>query len=149
MVTLSKSHYHQGGIVLIEGLIAVLIFSLGILAIVGMQTIAVKETTNARYRSEASLLANQLLGTMWVSDRTATALQLSFNSPNGTGYLAWLGNANTPGTVAGTLPGVVDPILPVVDVDGFGTVTVTINWLAPGEPVTAAPHQYVAIAQIK
>jgi type IV pilus assembly protein PilV len=149
MVRVGQSPSHQGGIVLIEGLIAILIFSLGILAIVGMQTIAVKETTNARYRSEACLLANQLLGTMWVSDRTATALQATFEGPSGTGYVAWLGDASTPGTVAGTLPGVVDPILPIVDVGGDGTVTVTIKWLAPGEPVTATAHKYVAVAQIK
>jgi type IV pilus assembly protein PilV len=152
MSTHQKHPKEQAGMVLLEGLIAILIFSLGILAVVGMQGTAVKLTTDARYRSEACLLANQLLGTMWVSDRTAATLQTNFNSAtNGAGYLAWLGDANTPGTVAGTLPGVVDVPTnqPTVNVDGAGIVTVTIKWLAPNEPPAAIPHQYVAIAQIR
>jgi type IV pilus assembly protein PilV len=146
-----KSAKAQSGIVLLEGLIAILIFSLGILAIVGMQTIAVKETTDAKYRSEACLLANHLLGTMWVSNRTTAALQANFNTGN-TGYMAWLGDvttpSNTPGTVADTLPGVAaNP--PTVNVDATGVVTVTVNWIAPNEPASATPHSYVAIAQIR
>jgi type IV pilus assembly protein PilV len=139
MSTSHKSAKTQAGIVLLEGLIAILIFSLGILAIVGMQTIAVKETTDARYRSEACLLANQLLGTMWVSDRTT--LQANFNTGN-VGYNAWLAD------VAATLPGIAaNP--PDVNVDATGIVTVTINWLAPNEPASAVAHQYVAVAQIR
>ena len=131
----------QAGIVLLEGLIAILIFSLGILAVVGLQAVAVKQVGDARYRSEAALLANQLLGTMWVSDRTAATLQTNFNT-GGTGYTAWLT------TVAATLPGIAaNP--PTVVVDGAGTVTVTINWLAPSEAANTAAHRYVAIAQMK
>jgi type IV pilus assembly protein PilV len=141
MSTSHKSAKTQAGIVLLEGLIAILIFSLGILAIVGMQTIAVKETTDARYRSEACLLVNQLLGTMWVSDRTTATLQANFNTGNA-GYNAWLAD------VAATLPGTAaNP--PDVNVDATGIVTVTINWLAPNESASATAHQYVAVAQIR
>jgi type IV pilus assembly protein PilV len=136
-----KSAKAQSGIVLLEGLIAILIFSLGILAIVGMQTIAVKETTDARYRSEACLLANQLLGTMWVSDRATGALQANFNTGNA-GYSAWLAD------VSAILPGVAaNP--PTVNVDATGIVTVTVNWIAPNEPPSATAHSYVAMAQIR
>ena len=55
---------------LLEAFIAILIFSMGILAIVGMQASAVKTSADAKYRSEASLLANELIGQMWVSNRT-------------------------------------------------------------------------------
>jgi type IV pilus assembly protein PilV len=137
----------QSGMMLLEGLIAILIFSFGILALVGMQTVAVKQVTDAKYRSDAGLLVNQLLGTMWVSDRTTATLQTNFNR-GGAGYTAWLGDANTPGTVAGTLPGVVDN-LPDVFVDGAGIVTVTVKWLAPSEVLNAVPHKYIVIAQIK
>jgi type IV pilus assembly protein PilV len=140
----SKQMKAQSGIVLLEGLIAILIFSLGILAIVGMQTIAVKETTDARYRSEAALLANQLLGTMWVSDRTTATLQTNFNTGGTGGYTAWAAD------VAATLPGAgaaQNP--PTVVVANDGTVTVTINWLQPSEPASATPHRYVAMAQIR
>lgn len=127
---------------LLEGLIAVLIFSLGILAIVGMQAAAVKASSDAKYRSDAGLLANQLIGTMWVSDRTTPTLQANFNAPNGASYLTWSAE------VQNTLPGAAAN-LPNVVVDNAGVVTVTIYWLAPNEPAGATPHHFVAIAQVK
>lgn len=151
---MSKSHIHaraQSGSALLEALIAVLIFSLGILGVVGMQGTAVKLTTDARYRSEACVLANQLLGKMWVSDRSVAALRTTYASattPQGAGYTAWLGDASTPGTVAGSLPGVGD-YPPEVSVDDTGGVTVTVKWHPPTELSSAAAHQYVAKAQIR
>lgn len=142
----SKPVNKQAGIVLLEGLIAILIFSLGILAIVGMQSMAVKQVTDAKYRSEASLLVNQLLGTMWASNRTATALQTKFNT-GGDGYNAWLAD------VSAALPGInANP--PTVVVDNQGVVTITVHWLAPNEALlpdgsTAAAHKYITVAQIK
>ncbi len=131
----------QSGVVLLESLIAILVFSLGILGIVGMQATAVKQVTDAKYRIEASLLADQLLGTMRVSDRNAAALQSRFNT-GGAGYTEWLGN------VSNTLPGI-ETYPPSVDVNANGIVTVTVRWRAPNEEASASAHQYVAIAQIK
>ena len=138
--------------VLIESLLAVLIFSLGILALVGLQATSVKQSADAKYRSEAALLANEIIGQMWVSDRTTAALEASFQSPGGAEYNNWL--ANRVGTV---LPGVAanSPTAPTIDIDGQGIVTVTVRWLAPNEPAThpngqpVLPHSYVAIAQIR
>ncbi|OAI52235.1 hypothetical protein AYO46_06135 [Betaproteobacteria bacterium SCGC AG-212-J23] len=55
----------QQGVMLLEALIAILIFSIGILAIVGMQATALKTVTESRSRAEAALYANQLLGQIW------------------------------------------------------------------------------------
>ena len=63
----------QTGVMLLEALIGILIFSIGILALIGMQGAAIRNTTDARYRSEASFLANQIIGQMWV-DRANLAL---------------------------------------------------------------------------
>jgi len=51
---------NQGGVVLIEALLGILIFSIGILALIGMQSVAVKNTVDARYRTEAAYLATQM-----------------------------------------------------------------------------------------
>ena len=131
----------QSGVVLLESLIAILVFSLGILGIVGMQATAVKQVTDARYRSEASLLVDQLLGTMRVSDRSPAALQTAFNT-GGAGYNGWLAN------VSATLPGTAS-YPPVVAVDATGVVTITVNWRAPNEDASVGVHRYDAIAQIK
>jgi type IV pilus assembly protein PilV len=57
---------NQSGAVLLEGLISILIFSVGILALVGLQAASMKNTTQAKMRIDASLVANQRLGQIWV-----------------------------------------------------------------------------------
>jgi type IV pilus assembly protein PilV len=131
----------QSGVMLIEALIAILIFAVGILGIVGLQANAIKQVTDAKFRSDAALLANQLIGSMWVTDRSTATLQGSFNSGKA-GFTAWNSTVNS------TLP-VPSYQQATVVVDNNNIVTVTIYWLAPSEPATATPHQYVAIAQIK
>lgn len=56
----------QSGAVLLEGLISILIFSIGILALVGLQAASMKNTTQSKLRIDASLVANQRLGEIWV-----------------------------------------------------------------------------------
>lgn len=130
---------------LLESLIAILIFSMGILAIVGMQGSAVRATSDAKYRSDASMLANNLIGQMWVSDRTATTLQTNFQGGNGTdgsAYTAWYSG------VQATLPGAgANPPSVTVSTAGAtaGQVSITINWNLPGD----LPHNYAVVAQIK
>ncbi len=57
---------HQKGVVLLESLIAILIFSLGILGLVGLQAATIKGTADAKYRAEASYVAQQRIGALWV-----------------------------------------------------------------------------------
>lgn len=139
---------------LLEALIAILIFSMGILAIVGMQAASVKQAGDAKYRSDANMLVNELIGQMWVSDRTAATLAANF-ATGGAAYTAWLGDHSTPGTVAATLPGTDSntPTVTVVPVPGnnpptttSSLVTIQVFWQAPGED---APHNHIAITQIK
>jgi type IV pilus assembly protein PilV len=131
----------QSGVMLLEALIAILIFAVGILGIVGLQGTAVSQVTDARFRSDAALLANQLIGTMWVGDRAVVTLQNNFATGNAA-YTTWKS------TVAATLP-VPTASPPTVDVDNAGIVTITIYWRAPNQQAGTASHKYVAIAQIK
>lgn len=131
----------QSGIALLEGLIAIVIFSLGIIAIVGLQTMAVKQSTDARYRSEAGVLANQLIGQMWVTDRTPATLQATFES-GGAGYNAWLASVTSALPGAATYP-------PTVNVSATGEVTVAVFWLPPSEGSSTTPHRYFTVAQIR
>ena len=131
----------QSGVILLEALLAILIFSLGILALVGLQAAAVKQSADAKYRTEAALLANEVIGQMWVSDRTTATLQGNFNSPGGADYNNWLVR------VGGVLPGVAaNP--PEIVIDNSGIATVTVRWAAPNE-ADPATHSYIAIAQIR
>ncbi|MES1981473.1 MAG: pilus assembly protein PilV [Pseudomonadota bacterium] len=145
--------HRQAGSMLLEALIAILVFSLGILSIIGMQATSIKLSGDAKYRADASLLANQLISQMWVDDRTNIAtLQSKYNSPNGTAYTAWLGNTTNDGTVLKLLPGATATVT-VVPVSGVTTnsslVTVTLSWTAQNQPGAASSvHTYKTIAQI-
>jgi type IV pilus assembly protein PilV len=148
----------QRGVMLLEALISILIFSLGILAIIGLQAASIKNAGDAKYRTDASLLANGLIAEMWASDRTQTTLQNNYTSPNGNGYLNWRNNVMCPVSAPVALPGVdcVNNVnLPTVAISAVTTtsapsnlVTVTIFWQAPGAASGVTPHQFTAISQI-
>lgn len=131
----------QNGSVVLEALISILIFSIGILAIVGLQAASIKNVASAKYRTDASLLANQVIGQMWVSDKTNAALVNNFSSPAGANYVAW---ANIAGQ---RLPGVsgVPANAPTIAIDANNNATVTLFWQAPDETVA---HNYTAIAVV-
>jgi type IV pilus assembly protein PilV len=144
---MKTTYSSQRGAMLLESLIAILIFSLGILAIVGLQAGAVKLSSDAKYRSDANLLVNQIIGQMWVSDRTATTLQTDFQT-GGAKYTTWKSD------VAAALPGVTGVVAnqPKVKIIANGntnpassTVTVEVFWQMPGD---ATQHKAVGIAQI-
>lgn len=77
----------QQGVMLLEVLIALLIFSMGILALVGLQAAMVSNTTNAKYRADASYIAQQKIGEMWADSDNAQAYavttDVSAQLPNG------------------------------------------------------------------
>jgi len=127
---------------LLEALIAILIFSMGVLGLVGMQAAAVNASRDAKYRADAGLLANELIGQMWASKRDGAALQSDFSSTGSTpnAYSAWAAR------VAATLPVTTVPAPVVVVVQGApvtpttpptsSKVTITVSWQAPGGPVS-------------
>ncbi len=141
----------QRGVMLLEALLAILIFSVGILAIIGLQTASIKQAADSKYRSDASLLANELIGEMWASDRTPVTLQTNFQT-GGASYNTWLNHVTgaAPYTAIDALPGAAaNPPVVAVDLsDPTPTVTITLNWRAPYE-AAGLLHSYTVIAQIK
>jgi type IV pilus assembly protein PilV len=141
----------QRGFSIIEVLMSILIFSGGLLGIAGLYANAARSETGAEFRTTAAMLANDLIGRMWMSDRTAATLQASFGSAAaGTGYTSWLAAVTGSG-----LPGAAaqPPTVTFSTVSGGGSsavsssvATITIFWQGPGD---TAAHQYVALAQMK
>lgn len=86
------------GFTLVEVLVAVVIFSLGVLGLVQLQATAIRMSTDARQRAEATFLADQLLARMLISDRAAAA---GFaHRPDGTVPCAPEGSDSTNAVVA-------------------------------------------------
>src|SRR5690606_29154861 len=145
--------HNQSGSTMLEALIAILIFSLGILSLVGLLGTSVKDTANSVYRTQASLLANEIVGQMWAGSQTIenptdTSVQNYLATFEGSGAAAWRGK------VANTLPGVVEAAegaegggsnLPVIEVDGNNNVTVTLFWKSPGD---SSAHKYVMTTRV-
>lgn len=83
----------QCGFTLIEVLVSILIFTLGILGLVGMQATAIKLSTDAHQRAQATFLADQLLARMLISDPTTAATFA--HKPGGVTACAPTGTAST------------------------------------------------------
>jgi type IV pilus assembly protein PilV len=110
----------QGGYVLVESLVSVLLFSLGLVGLVGIQANSIQAVSEARLRADAVLAANEVVGRMWV-DRTNLA------SYAGTTTLASLPSGQQ-----------------VVAVNN-AVVTVTVTWRPPGQ---STDRQYVTMATL-
>ena len=111
----------QQGVVLLEAMIAILIFSMGVLAIVGLQAAMIKNTADSKYRSEAGYIAQTRIGLMWadptnVASYVETDTDISALLPGGkrtvtqpatgqfTIIVGWTGPAETPAADATTAP---------------------------------------------
>ncbi len=138
---------------LLEALVAILIFSLGVLSVIQLQAVSIKQASGAEHRSLAALLANDLISRMWASDKTAATLQANFASATGgAGYNQWLNTVRNSGlpnvsSAMSTLPTVTFTTVPG---SAGGTpssqATVTVFWRAPGDNTT---HNYQVVAQLK
>lgn len=55
----------QRGVMLLEVLVSILIFSIGVLALVGLQARMTTAQSESKYRADAGYLAQELMGVMW------------------------------------------------------------------------------------
>jgi type IV pilus assembly protein PilV len=136
----AKAGFRQRGATLLEALIGILIFSIGILALVGMQALAIKHMSDAKYRSDAAFFASEIIGQMWVNRASL-------------GTYAYAGAGAPPAaidnwvtSIQNALPGVTAAAntLPIIAVAGT-TVTVTVRWQLPGG---ADKHSHITMAYI-
>lgn len=144
----------QSGVMLLEALIGILIFSLGILAMVGLQGMSIKLATDSRDRAEASNLASQLVGDMWLHRTTLASYQYSGSGSAPAALATWITQVNNSLPDSATYPPIVDVSaasaatwqLAPVPATSIGTqTTVTLRWRNPTEPTV---HQFVMSAYI-
>lgn len=146
-----KTRRSQHGVMLLEALIAILIFSIGILAIVGMQATAVRTVTESRSRAEAALYANQLLGQIWTD--AINAAQYAYP---GTGVVparlqAWHDAVTGVTDPKRGLPGA-STAKPVITVSApsvqGATVQIQVFWRNPEEEAQGLTHNYTVTASV-
>ncbi|WP_051710072.1 hypothetical protein [Andreprevotia chitinilytica] len=128
-----QSGYHaQQGVLLLEVLVSLLIFSLAILGMVAALTTSMRTSTAVENKNRAALLANELAAIMQVNhtvslpSATLTAWQNQLNSASSAGQtnsgLNGLPNASSTVAVSGTT-----------------NATITITWIEPKSKGTTNP----------
>jgi len=122
----------QRGATLIEVLVAMLILAIGLLGLAGLQTVSVQSNQGAYYRSQATILANDIVDRMRANRVAALAdrssYSASFPTPNSNNAIAgtvaqqdvngWLND------LALSLPQGTGSL----SLDNSNNVTVTICW---------------------
>ncbi len=157
-----RSWHDQQGIMLIEGIIGMLIFLVGILAMLGLQASAIAVQSDAQYRIEAAKQVDRLLGEISVTvDRSSDAallasLQLFQHQPSGTAC-NYSGGASTQAAIADwvtaltsttstRLPGATAVMQQViVNAANFNQVTITVCWQAPNDTV---PRRHTVVSYV-
>lgn len=66
-------HSRARGYALIEILVAVLLFALGVLSLIGLQGSLTRAQTDAKVRTDAAALASEVIGQMWGDVTNLTA----------------------------------------------------------------------------
>ncbi len=129
MKPMPTSRKHQAGSFILEALVSFVVFMLGLLALLGVAALAVNQVGQSKYRNDASYLASELIGEMWINAGT----------PNT--YIASPMYADWEQRVAAMLP------------SGLVTKTVTgtqialdISWTDIKDP--GVTHHYQTTAQI-
>jgi len=134
----------QTGSYLLEALIAILIFSFGVLGLIGLLGSSIRITNDARYRSEAANLASAMIADMWTMTAAKMDTEFGASAGSGTKLATWKTKAASLLPSAGTYP-------PTVDLTQAGlspesrTVVVTVFWQLPGD---TEKHQHLMTAQI-
>lgn len=141
----------QTGSALLESLVAIAIFSIGLIGLLGLQSASIRSSIDAKYRSDASYLANQIIAQMWV-DRSNIDTYAHYIT--GTVCAPFTGAASSNANVTawitqviGLLPGASSSKtqIQISTVGSTKLVRVTVCWKGPQDSVA---HNFVDTAQI-
>lgn len=129
MAGIVASRQQQTGSFILEALVSFVIFMLGLIALLGVAALSVNQLGQSKYRNDASYLASELIGEMWISPGTPASFI------NSTGYTDWTSR------VAETLPsGAVSNTV-------NGTqIALDITWTDSKDP--GVTHHYQTTAKI-
>ncbi len=120
------------GFMLIEALVALLIFAFGVLGLVGLQATMTKAQSTAKYRADAAFLAQQVLGTMW-----SDAPNIANYGTGGGGVVDSCSGYGRCSSWTAKVANVLPAGSAAVAVAGTD-VTIAITWIQPNE----GPHTY-------
>jgi type IV pilus assembly protein PilV len=104
----------HGGMALLECLMALLIFSVGLLGLLGLEARVMNISTDSENRNRAAMLAGEVASQMWLNSTVAPAT---------TAYTTLLANAGD--QTKGGLPG---GVVTVTQVGTTNAADITVTW---------------------
>lgn len=146
-----RSRKSQYGVMLLESLISIAIFSIGVLGLIGLQAAAIKSTGDARERAVAAFYANQLIGYMWSDARANLSSYAHNTNASDCGGFAVSGPASTNTNVKDiwipAIEGEFSGAVQQIRVDAGNVVVVTMCWKR--SPEEDDFHSFTTVAQIR
>lgn len=136
-MSLQHNHRKQQGSIMVEALVGLVIFSMGIVGLLGSMATSAQLSNENRYRAEAVSFADELLGQMAVSKTDKLKTDFSLSSDQ---FKDWLDNRvhMLPGGQATiTFPG-------AEQMNGSVLVQLSISWHSPNAPDTQR-NEYTTI----
>lgn len=110
----------QKGIFIVDAMIGLIIFTIGVLGILKFQGETIVATSQSQYRITASFLADSLINSMWLErDKVAT---FTSNNPSYNNWLTQVNN-NLPGSLTN------EPVVTITDEgNNIYHIQVEIKW---------------------
>ncbi len=125
---MQKIQIKNKGESLVSSMLAMLVFSAGIMSLLGLLSNTLIETASVEYRSKASEIASNTLVNMMVGDKALGNLRMQYAAPNGAQYQEFLRRvqSNLPGTQE-------ERNYPTVSIGNKGVVEIKIKWKSPSD----------------
>jgi len=125
---MQKMQIKNKGESLISSMLSMLVFSAGIMSMLGLLSNTLIETASVEYRSKASAIASNTLVNMMIGDKSLENLKTKYAAPNGTQYQEFLKRvqSNLPGTLQ-------EKNYPSISIDDKGRVEIKIKWKSPSD----------------
>lgn len=143
----------QRGVMLLEALVSIAIFSIGVLGLIGLQSAAIKNANDARQRAAAAFYANQIVGQMWSDASNLASYQHNPGGHPSTDACSFTGEASANAQVTGWVDAVKRDLAGAavagrqqITVGAGNVINVTLCWKNPEEAVF---HWFTAVAQIQ
>ena len=126
-----RAAHRARGVSLIEVLVVIVLFSFGLIGMVGLQAKAVQNSVSAEDSARAALLANEIVSTMWANSTVSLSTTVVSDWNTRVADTSAYGVPNGAGTVTVTA----------------GVATVAVTWRAPHEP-SGTVHTYTTQVQM-
>lgn len=122
MIIMKKIN-QKNGFYILEALVAILIFAIGILGVMQIQKFSVQAISDSQYRINALYLSDSLIGNMWVDQNNIS----QYVNGSGANYQAWLQELDSVLPNANQYP----PNITLTNINNSQQINITIYWKDP------------------